>query len=146
MADYNSRFVDRRRGKDRRDWDEFVFQNRRTGTERRSGIERRREQTPFIGLERRKLKTREDFLISRPPSLNKSYYCLNEAADLTETSASDILEWIRCNLIKDSSLKRDYAGRRLFSRSDIEQISLIKRYGAPPKQEFTPMSSNKSTH
>lgn len=134
MANHAERFVDRRCGRDRRDWDEFIIQERRTGQERRNGIERRKRQDVFIGPERRKLKSREDYLPSYSTDLYKAYYVLNEAADITQTSASDILEWIRENLIKDSEIKRDSAGRRLFSKRDIEQINLIKRYGVSDKK------------
>jgi hypothetical protein len=130
MSSYVEKFVDRRCGKDRRDWDEFVLTERRNSPERRSGVERRKKQLPFIGPERRRLRTEEEYRPSYSTDLYKPYYTLNEAADVTETSASDILEWIRASLLKDSEIKRDFAGRRLFSRRHIEQIQMIKRYGS----------------
>lgn len=129
MVNYTERFLDRRCRRDRRDWDEFVMQDRRAAQERRSGIERRKKQDVFIGTERRKLRSRENSLPSYSTDLNKSYYVLYEVAEITQASASDILEWIRSNLVSDMEIKRDFAGRRLFTRRDIEQIETIKRYG-----------------
>jgi len=125
---YLDRFEDRRMGRDRRDWDEFVLNDRRTGKDRRSGRERRKTQKPLIGPERRRLKNRNHSSNSdRKNAVTQEYYTLNEASRESGVSAEIIMSWLQRKIMDDASIARDRYGRRAFSRRDIELIRAIKR-------------------
>jgi len=129
MNDYTEKFVDRRSGKDRRDWDEYVLKERRCGKDRRRKQERRKEQRNFPGEERRRVKHKNSpSSLSDKIKIQKSHYTLQEVSRITGISPSKILKWIRNKLIKDSEIKRDLYGRRAFSQEDIKKIELLKRY------------------
>jgi len=130
MSEYTERFQDRRNGKDRRGWDEFVMQNRRSGRDRRSGLERRRQQLPFVGTERRKSQIPQDFIISyaQKHHVGLTSFHLYDVTQITDIPAPDILDWIRWKWINDADFKRDYDGRFVFSKSDIAKFMKIKQH------------------
>ncbi|MCX8038055.1 MAG: helix-turn-helix domain-containing protein [Candidatus Sumerlaeia bacterium] len=126
------RFVERRSGRDRRDWDVFFFPNRRSGKERRSGKDRReRQEPPPEGLERRQIKSVETPTPPPQPlrtatALDKPYYTTAEVAEITGLSQTTLLLWIRNKLIDGSRIKRSVEGKRLWSREDIAEIERVK--------------------
>ncbi len=135
MSEYTDRFEDRRTGTDRRDWDEYVMQNRRAGPDRRAGLERRRKQLPFAGEERRKLKTPRDYISSyaQNHNINAASFPLFDASRLLGISASDILDWIRWKWVNEADFKRDAYGRFVFSKCDMDKLLKIKLYIAGKK-------------
>ncbi len=126
------RFVERRSGRDRRDWDMFFFPNRRSGQERRSGKDRRqRLEPPITGQERRKTISVETPTpppqpVRTPAALEKQYYTTAEVAELTGLSQTTLLLWIRNKLIDGSRIKRSVEGKRLWSREDIAEVERVK--------------------
>jgi len=127
-------FYDRRSGRDRRDWDIFVYPDRRTGIERRSGLDRRQSDGPYDGPERRKKvepggeeKQGETPRTARAPKpLEDRYYSTAEVARITGLSQTTLLLWLRNKVIDGSRIKRSVEGRRLWTREDIEEIERVK--------------------
>jgi len=130
MSEYSERFQDRRMGRDRRGWDEFVLQNQRSGMDRRNVTERRRQQLPFVGQERRKSKIPQDFISSyaQKHNIGLTSFHLYDVAQITDIPAPDILDWIRWKWINDADFTRDADGRFVFSKSDIDKLMKIKKY------------------
>ncbi len=129
MSGYTTRFENRRSGKERRDWDEFVLHNRRDGNERRAGKERRRTQKPFPEDDRRKRKTEEEQSTSQGRRHKRvpHYYTTREAAERTGISLGTLLLWIRNKVLDDARIHRDRFGRRAFTEADIDRIFAIKK-------------------
>jgi hypothetical protein len=129
MSEYTERFWERRQGKDRRDWDEFIVYDRRLKKERRSGKDRRRNQKPFIVAERRRL--RKSFETITTPThkrmLRKQYYAIQEVARKTGVPVSTIITWLREKVINDVDIHRDVYGRRAFTEDNIKHIIAIKK-------------------
>lgn len=130
MSEYTERFQDRRMGKDRRGWDEFVLQNRLSGMERRNSAERRRQQLSFVGPEKRKSQIPRDYIRSyvQRHNIDPASCHLYEVAQITDIPAPDILDWIRWKWINDADIKRDTDGRFVFPQSVIAQLLKIKQY------------------
>jgi len=130
MSGYTDKFLDRRSGRERRDWDEFVVNNRRKGHDRRSGTDRRKRQVAFPAPEKRRLKRQQKKSYNPVFDANftKQFYVLPEVAQIVEVSPSDILEWIRSKWINESDIGRDHFGRLAFTRSNIEKIKALKNY------------------
>lgn len=130
MSEYTERFQDRRTGKDRRGWDEFVLQNRRSGMERRNGLERRSQQLPFVGPEKRTSKIPRDFISSYAEThkIGSASFHIYDAAHITDIPAPDILDWIRWKWISDADCTKDTDGRFVFSKSGIDKLMKIKKH------------------
>lgn len=134
-----ARYYERRSGRDRRDWDIFVYPDRRSGVERRSGRDRRQADLPFNGPDRRRKVGAEVETPAEPLAApeniesdesEKQYYSTAEVAQLTGLSQSTLLLWLRNKVIDGSRIKRSVEGRRLWPREYIEEIRRIKeRYG-----------------
>lgn len=126
-----SEYGERRASRDRRDWDVFVFPERRAKQERRVGQERRVTDTPYDGSERRQTPVPGvDAPAAKPDSIKafggKPYYSTAEVADATGLSQTTLLLWIRNKVIDGSRIKRSVEGRRLWTREDIDEIEQIK--------------------
>ena len=128
----------RRADKDRRDWDEFVIHNRRHEKERRAHEDRRRQQQPLEGHDRRRSSLRQQERSSnslRQPigkpvekkPARKVFYTTSEAAEQTGISQPTLILWIRNNVIDDSKIKRDSSGRRIWREKDLDMIRKIKK-------------------
>jgi excisionase family DNA binding protein len=125
------RFFERRSGRDRRDWDVFIHPNRRSGRERRAGMDRRQSKHPVYDPERRRI---ESVSIQSPPPqplptatpVGKDYYTTAEVAERTGLSQTTLLLWIRNKVIDGSRIKRSVEGKRLWTREDIEEIERVK--------------------
>lgn len=128
----------RRADKDRRDWDEFVIHNRRHEKERRAHENRRRQQQPLEGHDRRRSSLRQQEHPSnslrqpigkpvekKPPG--KVFYTTSEAAEQTGVSQATLMLWIRNNVIDDSKIKRDSSGRRIWREKDLDTIREVKK-------------------
>lgn len=127
----------RRSGKDRRDWDEFVIHDRRNGKERRAHENRRHQHEAFEGLEKRKSSHAQE----PPPGPSnrvtgkrtakkpaaKAFYTTSEAAAQTGISQATLTLWIRNNVIDDSKIKRDPSGRRMWTQDNLEMVRKIKK-------------------
>ena len=127
-----------RSDKDRRDWDEFVIHNRRLAKDRRTSKDRRRQQQPFEGSDRRRSSLRQQERSSnslRQPigkpvekkPARKVFYTTIEAAEQTGISQPTLMLWIRNNVIDDSKIKRDSSGRRIWREKDLDMIRKIKK-------------------
>jgi predicted DNA-binding transcriptional regulator AlpA len=130
MNEYPDRFKERRSRKDRRDWNEFVAKDRRSGKERRSNKERRCSQKPFNVIERRKFKVapQKKDIASQQRKMKDTRYSLGEVAKKTGVSQSQILEWINRKRLNDARIRRDTNGRRVFSEEDIREISTLQKH------------------
>ena len=124
-----AKFVNRRSGKDRRDWDEFVVHDRRGGSERRGGGERRRRRKPFPGSERRKNNSETEPFTSRVRKhrFAPHSYTTREAAEKAGISVGTLLLWIRNKVLDDALIHRDRFGRRAFTKADIDKILAVKK-------------------
>jgi len=124
------RFYERRAGRERRDWNEFVTDNHRTGAERRSGADRRQNGRSYSGPERRRVvvetPTPPPQRASIRPSNEKAYYSTAEVAELTGLSQSTLLLWIRNKMIDGSRIKRSVEGKRLWTPEDVDEIRRVK--------------------
>jgi hypothetical protein len=131
------KYSNRRSGKERRDWDEFVLHDRRQ-EKRRVSPDRRGKQQSFESPDRRRPAPPEKEHSSpsssqplgkpgekTPPQ--KSLYTTSEAAEKTGISQATLLLWIRNRLIDDAKIKRDPSGRRIWRAQDLETIREIKK-------------------
>jgi len=126
-----ARFFERRSGRERRDWDMFVYPNRRSRCDRRSGKDRREFQTPLEeGERRRPVRATTDSPQPQPiPAAvpgGKAYYTTAEVAERTGLSQTTLLLWIRNKVIDGSRIKRSGEGKRLWTQEDIEEIERVK--------------------
>jgi len=128
----------RRADKDRRDWDEFVIHNRRHEKERRAHEDRRRQQQPLEGQDRRKSslpkQERSSNSLRQPigkpvekKPAGKVFYTTSEAAEQTGVSQATLMLWIRNNVIDDSKIKRDPSGRRIWREKNLDTIREVKK-------------------
>ena len=128
----------RRSGKDRRDWNEFVVHERRGEKGRRTKKDRRTNQEFFKGSDRRKSSMHKEEPSSRSfvrsskkpdkkKPAGKEFYTTSEAAELTGVSQVTLTLWIRNNVIDDAQIKRDQSGRRMWSEKNLKMIQEIKR-------------------
>ena len=126
-----ARSYERRSDRNRRDWNVFVYPDRRSKRDRRSGTDRRQLLGPQEGPERRRLVP---LATESPPpqpipavvSEDQAYFTTAEVAQKTGLSQTTLLLWIRNKVIDGSRIKRSVEGRRLWTREDIAEIERVK--------------------
>jgi len=125
-------FVDRRSGKERRDWNEFVVYEKRITGERRKLKERRVRIDLNYKPERRK---RVDMISSqsgnskedREQNERPRYFSTQEVAEMVGISQPTLLLWLQNGLISESTITRSGSGKRLWVIEDIEHAKKIKQ-------------------
>ncbi|KPL12314.1 hypothetical protein AMJ85_01105 [candidate division BRC1 bacterium SM23_51] len=125
------KYVERRSGHERRDWDMFVYPDRRSDSNRRSGEDRRQSAEPYDGPDRRRkveasIESAETQPTPSQPAAEQTHYTTAEVAEITGLSQTTLLLWIRNKVIDGSRIKRSVEGRRLWTRRDIEEIERVK--------------------
>jgi hypothetical protein len=123
---------DRRTCRDRRDWDLFVYPERRKGGDRRSGGDRRESNKTYDGPERRATGTATASPLPQSAPADKAalkqneYYTTAEVAEMTGLSQTTLLLWVRNKIIDGSRIKRSLEGRRLWTAEDVKRIEEVK--------------------